>query len=223
MQHIATTTEAYGTGAVLAVVEDQRRALSAELKTLTSIAAKLGGNPADEPSAPRPLRPKRKPGRRASRPHPNSQQAASERSEELFSFLVQKGSKVAPRVAREALNMTETQLRAAGERLMKQGRMRRTGERNNTLYEAIAAGGKDPNTPEAPSVRTSGPPAATIPGRILTLAGEKEGVTLGGLMADLGLSEGRVREECGKLIAEEELRMARRNGNSIYVVAGPVA
>lgn len=214
MQQAAMTTQAHGTAAVLAVVEHQRKSLRGELKTLDSIAVKLGGESADRVPAPISARPKPKRRRRAGRPHPNSQQAAEERSEALFKFLVERGSQVAPREAREALDMTEAQVRAAGERLTKQGRMKRTGLRNHTFYEATPTGEEG----SCVSNDTPVPLAATIPGRILTFAEEKDGVTLEELAADLGLSEEKVREECGKLIAEEELRMARRNGVSIFVV-----
>jgi hypothetical protein len=213
------TAEAHGTAVVLAVVEDRRKVLRSELKTLASIAMRLGGESEGEAPAPTPARPK--PNRRnANQPHPNSQQAAHERSETLFRLLIQKGGQVAPGTAREALNMTQGQVRCAGERLMKQGRMKRSGERNRTLYEAIATSDDGPAAPQAPSATPSVPSAATIPGRILTLAKEKEGVILGELVADLNLPEDKVREECGRLIAEEELRMARRNGDSIYIVVG---
>lgn len=116
--------------------------------------------------------------------------------------------------------MTQGQVRCAGERLMGQGRMKRSGERNHTLYEAIVTSDDGPAAPQTPRATLSVPLAATIPGRILTLAEEKKGVMLGELVADLNLPEDKVREECGRLIAEEELRMARRNGDSFYVAVG---
>jgi hypothetical protein len=77
--------ETRGAAAVLAVVEEQRKALRVELKTLDSIASRLGGEQIEEtspkPAAPEPRR------RSQKRTKTNSPAAAAERRAELLRFL----------------------------------------------------------------------------------------------------------------------------------------
>lgn len=207
----AAVTDTRGTAAVLIVVEEQRKALRAELKTLELIAVRLGGEQVEETS-PAPPAPKAK---RRSRKgtKTNSPAAAAKRRVKLLRFLDSTTGPASSGVIQRELGFTPNNVKTAVKRLEEEGKVGRTGEGASTRYFVRGV-----------EADTSGPPAippvtlGTIPGRILERA--RDGVTLAELAGDLDLDEDDTRKECGKLIAEEELRMARRNGDRIYVLNG---
>lgn len=207
----AAMTEICGTAAVLVVVEEQRKALRAELKTLDSIAVSLGGKQMEEasqtPAAPKPKRRSQK-GTKT-----NSPAAAAKRREELVRFLATQAEPVSSGVIQRELGFTHNNVKTAVKRLEEEGRVGREGESASTRYflEDGESGASGP-----PAIQSVTP--GTISGRILERA--HDGVTQGELAGDLGLPESDVREECGKLIVEGELLMARRDGQPIYVANG---
>jgi hypothetical protein len=205
----AATTEACGTAAVLVVVEEQRKALRAELKTLDSIAVSLGDKQIEEsPQVPPAPRAKQRRSQKGTKT--NSPAAAAKRREELMRFLETQAEPVSSGVIQRELGFTHNNVKTAVRRLEEEDRVGRTGESASTRYflrdgELGAAG--------PPAIQPVTP--GTISGRILERA--RDGATQTELASDLGLPEGEVREECGKLIVEGELLMSRRNGKPIYV------
>ncbi|HVV89522.1 MAG TPA: hypothetical protein VHB53_03415 [Solirubrobacterales bacterium] len=203
--------EMRGAAAVLAVVEEQRKALRVELRTLDSIASRLGGERIEE-TLPKPAAPKSR--RRSQKgTKTNSPAAAVERREKLVRFLDARAEPVSSGVIQRELGFTQHNVKTAIKKLEDDGKVGRTGEGASTRY-FLPRGERDAAGSSAIPPVASG----TIPGRILERA--RDGVTPAELATDLSLPEDDVRKECGKLIVEEELRMARRGGERIYIVNG---
>jgi hypothetical protein len=209
----AVMAETRGAAAVLAVVEEQREALRVELRTLDSIASRLGGEQIEETS----LKPAAPESRRRSRKgtKTTSPAAAAERREKLARFLDTRVEPVSSGVIQRELGLTQHNVKTAIKHLEEEGKVGRIGEGASTRYFV------QPGEPDAADPSVVQPVApGTIPGRILERA--RDGVTPAELAGDLGLPEVDVRKECGKLIVEEELRMTRRDGERIYVANGGV-
>jgi hypothetical protein len=206
----AVMAETRGAAAVLAVVEEQRKALRVELRTLDSIASRLGGEQIEETSL-KPAAPKSK--RQSQKgTKTNSPAAAAGRREKLVRFLDIRAEPVSSGVIQRELGFTYNNVKTAVKHLEEEGKVGRIGEGASTRY-FLQRGEPDAVGPSA--IRPVAP--GTIPGRILERA--RDGVTPAELAGELGLPEVDVRKECGKLIVEEELRMTRRDGERIYVAS----
>jgi len=203
-----TTGDTHGTAAVLEVVETQRKILRGELRTLDTIAVKLGGEQAEAPVPTLATsRPKSRKGTGV-----NSPAAAKKRQHQVYDHLAATGGEVAPKAIRDALGMSEGQVRKATQRLEEAGRVRRTGERQHTRYQAVA---------DVPPAGSEEPPAAgTLTGRVLAEIQERRFVTLAELIEASGEQEGVIRGVCGGLIREEEVQMERRGAKRGYVAVG---
>lgn len=197
----------HGTAAVLEVVEVQRKVLRDELKTLDTIAAKLGGEVeeavAQLSSAPRP---KSRKGIKT-----NSPAAAKRRQLQVYEYLVAIGGEVAPKAIRDALGLNENQVRKATQRLAEAGKVRKKGERQHTRYEVIT---------DAPSTTPTASVPGTLSGRALTEMQERGFVTPAELTELTGEGEETIRKVCGQLIREEEIRWERRGERRGYVAVG---
>lgn len=207
-----TTGETHGTAAVLKVVEVQRRILRNELRTLDTIAVKLGGERVEETASQAPTTPKSR-SRKGTKT--NSPAAPKEHQQKVYGYISETGGEVAPKAIRDALDLSENQVRKATQRLEEAGRVRRKGERQHTRYEVLT------EVPAAASL--AAPPAAgTLSGRVLARIQDRGFVTLAELIELTGESEDTIREICGQLIREEEVQMDRRDEKRGYVAVGGV-
>jgi hypothetical protein len=185
-------------------VEDHR---DRELSRLDRAAGILGGST----TAPTPAGSKRgdrKPPRRK-RARPGSAQSSHEKCEAVFRLLGERGAPLAKGEIRRALQITDFAAGRALRTLSEQGRVRRSGTGSATRY---LLKGSTPGGVAADS---------TVQGRILGLIAERAHATLEELAQALRLSTEVVRSECGVLLAEEEIRMDRRHGRSVYVLTEP--
>jgi hypothetical protein len=217
-----------GAAAVLATIETQRKAVNEwserEFERLDRAAIALGGTTprhrVQESSA------KSKPRRRRHQAAVTSPAAALERSEKVCAYILAAEEPVVPAVARKDLDMSEVQFRTAANRLIKDGRIERSGDRQFTRYHPV---GQAPPAaaapPPPPAVSTPPPPSTegTDQGRILARILGDGFATRAGLAQFTGMDEDQVRSVCGNLIAEEEIEMERREGVTVYVPAAGVA
>ncbi len=207
-----TTGRTHGTAAVLEVVEVQRGILRKELRTLDTIAVKLGGEQVEEAASPVPAtqKPRSRKGTKT-----NSPAAAKERQHKVYGYLSEAGGEVAPKAIRDALGLSESQVRKATQRLEEAGRVRRKGERQHTRYEVLT---DVPVTGSLAALTAAG----TLSGRVLAHIQGRGFVTLAELIELTGESEDTIREVCGQLIREEEVQMDRRDEKRGYVAVGGV-
>jgi hypothetical protein len=198
--------------AAIRVMEEER---DEELGRLERAAAILGGGlvaPAGPSSA---GRAGSSPRRRRKRPrHATTPEAVGERCEAVFRHLVEAGTAVAKGRMSEALNLTPHATRTALERLVAEHRVARIGTGAATRYRANADGVATGGTvsPLSPV-----PGSGSIAGRLLATIQDRGSATPDELALAVGSSPDRVRQECGALIREGEVRMSRRDGRPVYV------
>lgn len=200
--------------AVLTVIGEQRKGLETELAALDKAAKALGVEPVPtstgEQSAPSP---RRKPkGRRRQKSSP-SHADADARRERLYKWLAEQGEPRSGSEAWTALDFSKNEFRTAIDRLLEEGWVNKTGERQFTRY-TVAAG--PPPVPSRPDSEADGTPA----GRLLAIISARGFATALELAADTGMPEGEVKTLCGQMIREEEVHMEQRAGRPGYVLAG---
>lgn len=220
-----------GAAGVLEVVEAERkrinrssataiRAIEAErdheLKMLAQAAAVLGDSEANETPEPASRRaPKR---RRRERENPI--EAARERRDAVYRYVSEKGGEISTAEIRSALRITTSSTAGALKRLCEEGRLNRTGIGSGTRYTAVPEGSEKNRTG---GVRLREKESGTVQGRILSLVQDRGSVTPEELAQALHIPLEEVQRQCGSLIREEEIRMARRNGRPVYVINAKVA
>lgn len=222
-----------GAAAVLEVLEGQRQEVRqwmlAGIKSLEdecgdelrrldrAAAALLGGvsrrstvkaGPEESP------RPRSRTKRRSKRKRPGSAQAIHERCEAVFRFLDEQEEPQATGQIRGALRLSGFGAASALERLMEEGRVRRMGTGSGTRYEAKRRASKSRQS--SPGVAEEG----TIQGRALTIIRDRGRASREEVAQALRVAPELIQRECAGLIAEEEIRMDRHGGKSVYVYAG---
>jgi hypothetical protein len=132
-----------------------------------------------------------------------------ERKEAVDRYLGERGQAASAGEIREDLRLTAFMTGQALKSLIEEGRVTRIGESSRTRYLASGNGAK------APVALAEG----SSQGRILTLIDDRGYASATELAQATGISLEGVRSECGALIAEGELRMARREGQGVYLRA----
>jgi Mn-dependent DtxR family transcriptional regulator len=216
-----------GAAGVLEVVEAERKRINRstaaaikaieverdrELKTLAQAAAVLGEKEGEGSESSKEA--SRREPRRRRRVRENPIEAARERREATYRYISEKGGEVSTAEIRSALRMTTSSPAGALKRLCEEGRIKRTGIGSGTRYTAVAEGSKESRDGERDG---------TVHGRILALVEDRGSVAPEEIGQALHISPEEVQQQCGALIREEEIRMARLNGQSVYVINGGVA
>lgn len=141
---------------------------------------------------------------------------AAERREAILRFLLEQGRPMALREIRQALRLSEFSIRSALKRLVEERKVIRTGTGSATQYQARP----DDSSMSLGAPAPSPDPGAhgTAQGRILTIVEDRGSASLEELAQATRLSSEQVERECGALILEGEMQMARPNGRSVYVL-----
>jgi hypothetical protein len=197
-------------------VEDRR---DRELRRLDQVAAVFKSGAAgvarerssSTRSAPKPSRERlrRRKGRSAAA-------EARERREAIYRYLLEQGRPLAKGDIRQALRTTDFSTSSALKWLAQEGRVKRSGVGAATRYEARAEPAPDGSglALSALSERAQG----SAQGRILTMLEDRGSASLSELAQALRTPLEQVRKECGALIREEEIAMARRDGQPVYAL-----
>jgi hypothetical protein len=158
----------------------------------------------------------------ASQPHPpkktrrrrvavsTTPAAAKERREAVFRYLIEAGRKVAPREIQRDLNLTPSCVQSALAQLRKDGRVIRFGAGNGTRYE-VKPGSRSDSQASPVGDR------ATLEGLILETVEARGYASLDELVQATGYLREDVRDACGALQIQDELRMEQRNGRPVHV------
>lgn len=168
-----------------------------------AVAAKKGPS-ADE------LR--KRPSRRKRTPASTTPAAAKARREAVLRYLSEAGKGVAPREIQRDLNLTPSCVQSALARLSEEGKAVRSGWGLGTRYVAKARA-ETAEGAAAPYRRHQGTPA----GRTLQILEERTYATEGELIQSVGLSPEEAEKVFGALLAEEEVKMERREGRPVLV------
>lgn len=174
-------------------------------------ARKVREGDASQPQA------QKKPRRRRRAAASTTPAAAKERREATFRYLVEKGCKVAPREIQRDLNLTPSCVQSALASLRTEGRAVRFGAGNGTRYEA-----KPGSRSEAKAQASQVGDRATLEGLILEIVEARGYASLDELVQATGYLREDVRDACGALQIQDELRMEQRNGRPVYVRHQPV-
>lgn len=185
-----------------------------------AIAALNGGKGKSAPSKAQPAsdlpRP-RKSRRRKRAPMSTTPAAAKERREAIFRYLIEAARKVAPREIQRDLNLTPSSVKSALANLRREGRVIRFGGGKGTRYEA-----KSGSRSEAKAKASQVGDRATLEGLILEIVEARGYASLDELVQATGYLRVDVRDACGALQIQDELRMEQRNGRPVYVRHQPV-
>jgi hypothetical protein len=196
-------------------VEDRR---DRELRRLDQVAAVFGSGATSVPgkssttrSAPKPSRQRRRQKKRRS-----VAVEARERREAIYRHLLEQARPLAKGEIRQALRTTDFSTSSALKWLAQEGRVKRTGVGAATRYEAKPESPSDDSgfAQSVLSARAQG----SAQGRILTILEDRGSASLSELAQALRTPLEQVRKECGALIREEEICMARRDGQPVYAL-----
>ncbi|HSS34411.1 MAG TPA: crosslink repair DNA glycosylase YcaQ family protein [Solirubrobacterales bacterium] len=135
--------------------------------------------------------------------------AAKERREAVHRYLIEAGGKVAPREIQRDLNLTPSCVQSALSNLRREGRVIRFGAGNGTRYEV-----KPGSRSEAQASQMGD--RATLEGLILEIIEARGYASLDELVQATGYLREDVRDACGALQIQDELRMEQRNGRPVY-------
>jgi Mn-dependent DtxR family transcriptional regulator len=152
--------------------------------------------------------------KRRRRKNQTAAMAACERREAVFRYLLEQARPVATGDIRRTLKISDFSIKSALKRLDQEGRVTRTGTGPTTRYEARA---DSPAVSDLVGSAASSSEQGTAQGRILTVLEDRGSASLGELAQALHAPAEQVRKECGALIREGEIRMARRDGRPVYV------
>lgn len=141
--------------------------------------------------------------------------AAKERREAVLRYLIEAGRKVAPREIQRDLNLTPSCVQSALAQLRRESRAIRFGAGNGTRYE-VKPGGRSEAQASPVGDR------ATLEGLILETVEARGYASLDELVQATGYLREDVRDACGALQIQDELRMEQRNGRPVYVRHQPV-
>jgi DNA-binding transcriptional ArsR family regulator len=140
---------------------------------------------------------------------------ASERRHAIFRFLSERARPMAFSEIQRELRLTEFSTRSALKRLVEEGKVIRTGTGSSTRYQAKPDGSAAPLGGHARSPEPSD--HGSDQGRLLATVVERGFASVEELAQATHLSPEQVERECGALIREGEMRMARPQGRAVYV------
>ncbi|MBK5219780.1 MAG: hypothetical protein JJE35_08340 [Thermoleophilia bacterium] len=150
--------------------------------------------------------------RRRKKRGPNAAVLAERRRHAIYRFLVEQRRPLGFSEIYRSLRLSEFSTRSALKRLVEEKMVIRTGTGSATRYEA---------RPDGSGVSTGGsaPPndQGTVQGRLLATIEDRGSASVDELAQAVGAPREEVQRECGALIREEEIRMARRDGRAVYV------
>ena len=112
---------------------------------------------------------------------------------------------------RRQLSISEFSTRSALKRLIEERRVIRSGTGAMTRY--ATSGERSTTSSPIQQARDIG----TAQGRILAILEDRASASLAELAQALRMPAEEVRRECGALIREGEVRMARVNGRAVYL------
>jgi predicted HTH transcriptional regulator len=139
---------------------------------------------------------------------------AERRREAIIRFLVEQRDAVTFSTIHKTLRLSEFSTRSALKRLIKEGSVVRTGTGAGTRYAARDEGAGSTAVP----LRGQPDPGGTLQGRLLELVEDRGSATSEELAQALRVPREEIQAECGRLIREEEIRMASRDGRPVYTV-----
>ena len=137
--------------------------------------------------------------------------AALERREAIFRHMAEQAQPLALGEIRRRLSISEFSTRSALKRLIEEGRVIRSGTGAMTRY--ATSGERSTTSSPIQQARDIG----TAQGRILAILEDRASASLAELAQALRMPAEEIRRECGALIREGEVRMARVNGRAVYL------
>jgi DNA-binding Lrp family transcriptional regulator len=138
---------------------------------------------------------------------------AERRREAILRFLVEQGRALSFSEIRTAMRFPEFSTRSALRRLVKEGKVIRTGASEATRYASRDAGAG------SVAVLPNGGPDCdgTLQGRLVELIADRGSASVEELAQALRVSREEIQAVCGGLVREEEIRMASRGARPVYV------
>jgi hypothetical protein len=184
------------------------------LRRLDRAASVLSEDDKDAPKASG----KRQRRRSRKRRGPTAAAVAESRRQAMHRFLVEQERPTAFSELHRSLRLSEFSARSALKRLIAEGAVARIGTGSATRYQARS----DNLTDSAPSAgaRPLAQEQGTMQGRLLATLEDRGSASLEELAQAVRASREEIQKECGTLIREEEIRMARRDGRAVYVSQG---
>jgi hypothetical protein len=161
---------------------------------------------------------KRKRRRSRKRRGPSAAAVAENRRQAMHRFLVEQGRPTAFSEIHRSLRLSEFSARSVLKRLMAEGAVARVGTGSATRYQARSESLADsvPGAGARPLAQRQG----TMQGRLLATLEDRGSASLEELAQAVRASREEIEKECGALIREEEIHMARRDGRAVYVSQG---
>jgi predicted ArsR family transcriptional regulator len=149
---------------------------------------------------------------------PTAAAVAESRRQAMHRFLVEQGRPTAFSEIHRSLRLSEFSARSALKRLIAEGAVARVGTGSATRYQARSESLADsaPSAGARPLAQAQG----TMQGRLLATLEDRGSASLEELAQAVRASREVIEKECGVLIREEEIRMARRDGRAVYVSQG---
>ncbi len=146
---------------------------------------------------------------------PTAAALAAERRVAVHRFLSERGIPLAFREIQTALRLSDFSTRSALRRLVEEGMMVQTGVGSSTRYQARMNGSASSKAsrPDSPLSQEG-----TAQGSLLAIIEERSFASVEELGQATGLPTDEVERECGTLIREGEIRMARSNGRPVYIL-----
>lgn len=146
---------------------------------------------------------------------PTAAARAAERRAAVHRFLSERRIPMAFREIQTALRLSDFSTRSALRRLVEEGMVAQTGVGSSTRYQARTdeSAGSKVSAPDGPV-----PQDGTAQGSLLAIIEERALASSEELGQATDMSAEEVERECGKLIREGEIRMARSNGRPVYVL-----
>ncbi len=162
----------------------------------------------DDKGAPKAASGKRKRRRSKKRRGPTAAAIAESRRQAMHRFLVEQGRPTAFSEIHRSLRLSEFSTRSVLRGLIGEGAVVRIGTGSATRYQA-----RSESLTALPLAQGQG----AIQGRLLATLNDRGSASLEELAQAVRASREAVEKECGALIREEKIRMARRDGRAVYV------
>ncbi len=138
---------------------------------------------------------------------------AERRRHAVHRFLVEQRRPLGLLEIRRALRLSEFSTRSALKRLIGEEIVLRIGTGSATRYEARPDGSGVPAGEQVPRPGGRG----TVQGRLLATIDDRGSASAEELAQAVRAPREEVQKECGALVREEEIQMARRDGRAVYV------
>lgn len=142
--------------------------------------------------------------------------AVNERREAVKRFVEEAGAPVSRGDISRGLGLTVHTVTTALTLLRNEGQVRRVGTNASTRYLPNKEGSHSGSSSPTRDLSSAG----TLQGRILATIQERGWASPEELVQATGASREEVLRECGALVREEEIKMDRREGRSVYVTRG---